>query len=81
MDDSQQANSPDPIDRRAPSRARTFFVPRSLAEAFATNERINQFLLDALDKKVWRAAPPWKGAATSPRSPPTCTTCATCGSP
>jgi len=40
------------------TKARPFFVPRSLAEAFATNERINQFLLDALDRKVWRAPPP-----------------------
>ena len=41
-----------------PSKARPFFVPRSLSEAFATNERINQFLLDALERKVWRAPPP-----------------------
>lgn len=42
----------------AASPARPFFVPRSLAEAFATSERINQFLLEALDRKVWRAEPP-----------------------
>ena len=46
------------------AKARTFFVPRSLAEAFATNERINQYLLDALDKKVWRADPPSGGGRT-----------------
>lgn len=42
----------------AAAKARPFFVPRSLAEAFATNERINQYLLEALDKRVWRADPP-----------------------
>jgi uncharacterized damage-inducible protein DinB len=42
----------------ARTKARPFFVPRSLAEAFATNERINQFMFDALDRKVWRAPPP-----------------------
>jgi uncharacterized damage-inducible protein DinB len=61
MDDTQQANSPTRSTAARPSRARTFFVPRSLAEAFATNERINQFLLEALDKKVWRAAPALEG--------------------
>jgi uncharacterized damage-inducible protein DinB len=31
---------------------------RALVEAFLTNERINQALLDLLDPAVWRAAPP-----------------------
>jgi uncharacterized damage-inducible protein DinB len=31
---------------------------RALVEAFLTNERINQALLDLLDPKVWRAQPP-----------------------
>jgi uncharacterized damage-inducible protein DinB len=31
---------------------------RALADAFLTNERINQVLLDLLDERVWRAVPP-----------------------
>ena len=31
---------------------------RALVEAFLTNERINQVLLDLLDPNVWRAQPP-----------------------
>lgn len=31
---------------------------RALVEAFLTNERIGQFLLDLIDPKIWRASPP-----------------------
>jgi uncharacterized damage-inducible protein DinB len=31
---------------------------RALVEAFLTNERINQVLLDLLDSNIWRAQPP-----------------------
>lgn len=31
---------------------------RALIEAFLTNERINQVLLDLLDPKIWRVQPP-----------------------
>jgi uncharacterized damage-inducible protein DinB len=31
---------------------------RALVEAFKTNERINQILLDSLDATIWRAQPP-----------------------
>jgi uncharacterized damage-inducible protein DinB len=31
---------------------------RALVEAFLTNERINQVLIDELDPKIWRANPP-----------------------
>jgi uncharacterized damage-inducible protein DinB len=31
---------------------------RALIEAYQTNERINQVLLDAIDPKIWRAMPP-----------------------
>ncbi len=31
---------------------------RALVEAYLTNERINQVLLDAIDPEVWRAMPP-----------------------
>lgn len=63
MDETErtQATKPTKPTKAAavrPGKSRTFFVPRSLSEAFATNERINQFLLEALDRKVWRAAPP-----------------------
>jgi uncharacterized damage-inducible protein DinB len=31
---------------------------RALVEAYLTNERINQVLIDSLDPKIWRAQPP-----------------------
>jgi uncharacterized damage-inducible protein DinB len=31
---------------------------RALVEAYLTNERINQVLIDAIDPKIWRALPP-----------------------
>jgi uncharacterized damage-inducible protein DinB len=31
---------------------------RALVEAYLTNERINQVLLDVIDPKIWRAMPP-----------------------
>jgi len=61
MDDTAQSAAPKLARKSltpAASPARPFFVPRSLAEAFATSERINQFLLEALERKVWRADPP-----------------------
>src|SRR5262245_4107418 len=45
----------EPVSRREPA------VPNygeSLLHAFATNERINQFLLENLDEAAWRADPP-----------------------
>jgi hypothetical protein len=42
-----------PRDRKEP-----VDLGRALIEAFRTNERINQVLLDVLDPKVWRAQPP-----------------------
>jgi hypothetical protein len=35
-----------------------FEVTPALLVSFATNERINQFLLNGLDPAVWRAEPP-----------------------
>jgi uncharacterized damage-inducible protein DinB len=40
-------------DRRQPVE-----LGRALVEAFLTNERINQVLLDSLSPEVWRAQPP-----------------------
>jgi uncharacterized damage-inducible protein DinB len=40
-------------DRRQPVE-----LGRALVEAFLTNERINQVLLDSLNPEVWRAQPP-----------------------
>ena len=40
-------------DRRQP-----VDLGRALVEAFLTNERINQVLLESLSPKVWRAQPP-----------------------
>jgi len=39
------------------SRKEPVDLGRALIEAFRTNERINQVLLDVLDPKVWRAQP------------------------
>ncbi len=47
------ANVPGNRDRRKP-----VDLSRALVEAFLTNERINQVLLDILDPEVWRAQPP-----------------------
>jgi uncharacterized damage-inducible protein DinB len=44
---------PSARDRRLPVE-----LGRALVEAFQTNERINQVLLDSLDPAVWRAQPP-----------------------
>lgn len=33
-------------------------LDKALVRAFATNERINQFLLENLDEAAWRADPP-----------------------
>lgn len=33
-------------------------VKQAILEAWFTNERINQFLLEGLDKRAWRAQPP-----------------------
>jgi uncharacterized damage-inducible protein DinB len=33
-------------------------LDKALVEAFAVNERMNQFLLENLDEKAWRAEPP-----------------------
>ena len=41
---------------------------RALIEAFLTNERINQVLLEVLSPQVWRAQPPcakWRNIATT----------------
>ena len=36
----------------------TWSVPESLVNAFETNERINQFLLENVPVEAWRATPP-----------------------
>ena len=53
---------------------------RALVEAFLTNERINQVLLDILSPEVWRAQPACQSDGTSPRRSRTCTTSGACGS-
>src|SRR6516164_2927948 len=44
--------------RRVAARRQTVDLGRTLVEAFMTNERINQVLLDSLSPEVWRAPPP-----------------------
>jgi len=45
--------------RTAPrNRRRPIDLGRALIEAYLTNERINQVLIDCLDPKIWRAQPP-----------------------
>lgn len=41
-----------------------FDCAHALLEAFATHERINQYLLENLDGKAWRAEPPGGGGRT-----------------
>ena len=43
---------------RSKGPALQFHASRSLLEAFAINDRINQFLLENLPEEVWRADPP-----------------------
>jgi uncharacterized damage-inducible protein DinB len=43
---------------RRRDRSQPVDLSRALVEAFLTNERINQVLLELLDPKVWRAQPP-----------------------
>jgi uncharacterized damage-inducible protein DinB len=54
---STNAPSP-PAVRGGRNRKEPVDLGRALVEAFLTNERINQVLLDLLDPKVWRAQPP-----------------------
>src|SRR5262245_62574819 len=44
-----------PVNR---NRSQPVDLGRALIEAFLTNERINQVLLDSLRPEVWRAQPP-----------------------
>jgi uncharacterized damage-inducible protein DinB len=39
-------------------KARPFELKLALIEAYAVNERMNQYLLDHLDERAWRAEPP-----------------------
>ena len=43
---------------RSKGSALPFDASRSLLEAFAINDRINQFLLENLPEEAWRADPP-----------------------
>jgi uncharacterized damage-inducible protein DinB len=47
-----------PPSRVARDRKQPVDLGRALIEAFLTNERINQVLLDLLDPAIWRAQPP-----------------------
>jgi uncharacterized damage-inducible protein DinB len=47
-----------PAEAGAPEKWASFDPARALADAFLTNERINQVLLDLLDPRIWRATPP-----------------------
>jgi uncharacterized damage-inducible protein DinB len=38
--------------------AKPFDLKQALLEAYAVNERMNQHLLENLDDRAWRAAPP-----------------------
>ena len=43
---------------RAATKAKPFDLPQALLDAFATNDRINRFLIENLDEAAWRAKPP-----------------------
>jgi hypothetical protein len=71
------AAAPRPPGRR--DRREPVDLGRALVEAFLTNERINQVLLDALSAEVWRAQPPCSKRRNIATPSPTCTTSAACG--
>lgn len=58
MEKKKSANSKSPTKSAWRDRKVPIDLGRALVEAFLTNERINQVLLDLLDPKVWRAQPP-----------------------
>jgi uncharacterized damage-inducible protein DinB len=39
-------------------KVRAFDLKQALIEAYAVNERMNQYLLENVDDRAWRAAPP-----------------------
>ena len=43
---------------KARDRKQPVNLGRALVEAFLTNDRVNQTLIDLLDPKIWRASPP-----------------------
>ncbi len=47
-----------PLINRSRKRNEPVDLGQALVEAFLTNERINQVLLDLLDPRIWRAQPP-----------------------
>lgn len=47
-----------PPSKKEPKAPQAFDVADSLLAAFATNNRINEFLIRALPDEAWRAAPP-----------------------
>lgn len=47
--------------------AAPFVLSDALLSAYDTNDQINQYLLESLPEEAWRAEPPGKKAATSPR--------------
>jgi uncharacterized damage-inducible protein DinB len=42
----------------AAAKGKAFDLKRALVEAYAVNERMNQYLLESLDDRAWRAVPP-----------------------
>ena len=62
----RKATSPNPqattakkqTGQTARDRKQPLDLGRALAEAFLTNEQINQTLLELIDPKIWRATPP-----------------------
>jgi uncharacterized damage-inducible protein DinB len=53
-----QSTSTQPAAGPRRDRNKPVDLGRALVEAYLTNERINQVLLDAIDPKIWRAIPP-----------------------
>jgi uncharacterized damage-inducible protein DinB len=57
MEQQETQGSPSGPARGSRKRKEPVDLGRALIEAFLTNERINQVLLDVLDPKVWREQP------------------------
>jgi hypothetical protein len=69
--------APDPLKAGSVDKSYLSQIPLALLNAFNTNNRIDQYLIDNLPPAAWKAKPPWTArAAPLPPSSLTCTTCA-----
>ena len=68
--------APDPRAAGSVDKSYLNQIPLALLNAFNTNNRINQYLIDNLPPAAWKASRLTARAAPLPPSSLTCTTCA-----